>query len=199
MIELQVKTAGDEGISAFVQLWVIADFFLLEPMRQSCLDQIKTHLEKYMKRTTNLSATLTDKEYETIFGDLSSGITAAYHLHPHAEPCQKLIRQFAFASRIKFLQEKAFQKIMTQERDFAHNLSLELLYAPEVAFIGTVVREELNEDEITIQKSFCEACETGAKRTTARYHDYNDDLQHDCGPAVYWTCEHCIEGRPLWY
>lgn len=206
------KVNGDDDrfwIRGFIQLWAIADFFLLKSMQQDCLEEFQTYLENEMLATTDLKAQPNFTE-DALFEELEQGIAAAYHKYPHAEPCQRLLVHYAFTSRIQSLRQEAFLEIIENERDFAHAFFVKFVRTPDVQDLRRFpqpVLEGLNAREIYPEVlSFYEICRKPLAATYKVFHHYdkNRPLFRNyfikAQPIISWSCGDCqAKQKRIWY
>lgn len=185
----KVEQAKDESLlSCYVKAWSAADFFLLESMKQDCVDGLKKSCEQDINVTTDLKAKLPLSKQRPILKKLADGVATAYHHHPHAEPCQSVLVNFAFASRLFFMGMDNFRNLIEQERDFGHGFYVKLMRSRDFQYFGRLDPTSLT----TFVDNQCRSCQRVYAYAGGCFHIFDDKKgTSKSDPVIRWKCGLC--------
>lgn len=185
----KVEQEKDESqLSCYVKAWSAADFFLLEPMKQDCVDGLKKSCEEDINVTTDLKVKLPLSKQKPILKKLADGVATAYHHHPHAEPCQSVLVNFAFASRLFFMGMDDFRNLIEQEHDFGHGFYVKLMRSRDFQYFGRLDPASLT----TFVDSQCQSCQRHHAAAYYCYHTFDDKkCTSKSDPVIRWKCAAC--------
>lgn len=175
---------------AHIKAWAIADFFLLEPMKEDSFAKLKSQYEGYVVWTATLSATDCPETTARVVEELSAGVQAAYHDYPHAKPVQRLLVEFAFASRLRLLKTEGFMKLVEREVDFGHAFWIKSMRSREVQYFGLLDPAQVRNSKPMSKK--CGGCKEWYFNISTHTHIWDDEKSKiDTEPAIRWTCSKC--------
>lgn len=188
------REKNESPLSCYINAWAMADFFLLEPMKQDCVAGLSKSCGEDLVVTTNLKAKTTTYKQKGILKKLAGGVATAYHAHPHAEPCQKVLVGFAFASRLFFMGMDGFIKLTEQEREFGHGFLVKLMRSRDFQYFGRLDPGSLT----AFVDSRCQVCRHSYTGSLSCFHRFDAKKSlSKSSPVISWVCELCYYPRVL--
>lgn len=121
-------TMEDSPLSAFVKLWVAADFFVFNQLMNEATTLIETYFDEKLAKIalsyTNLDVN-SPNYIDSFLDQLFKGVASAFSKSPHSRPCQKLIVDFIHAGRFFFYANGKFRNLLAcASQHFAHKVFL---------------------------------------------------------------------------
>lgn len=173
-----------------VRLWVVADFYLFEPLQKDTLELMEGQLYSWLRKILSPEVRLQDPECILIIEQLFSAISAVYTDYPHARPVQNLILDFVHAGRLMWPYSSKFRELLPQApQTFTHAFLVAIIN-------GNTSKWTRNANELNYiePRGDCTWC----KAELVDWEENDDwvlDPQIMGGLVVesHWRCRSCVE------
>jgi hypothetical protein len=167
----------------------VADFFVLDALRNDIVGTMRDHLEQKMKIMCNAKYIIDTRECKAIVQDFFHAVATTYHELPHTQPCRQLILDYAHAIRLNLYRTTEFVERIADFPELASDLFLIAVRGRQSQWAGDSLADYRN----YFMNTKCSGCSCSAKKPVS----WNIDPKAR-GPNIrimetHWKCENCIK------
>lgn len=195
---------NDSVIDACVRLWVIADFFMLQELKDEAVGILEKHCDEMMKAMCFVgdqreTMAISDHEFDALLAQLFRGVETAYTQFPHSVLCQQVLVSFSHAIRFSVFGTRAFSHLMFKAPlQFSHELFMATLNGR----VSKWVSQADSEYDFQFRQGSCTGCNQliGEYRGTWVVDSSMKQESRDHWQLhVPWRCISCFEKYGLGY
>lgn len=193
------KTKDESVFSSYYRLWVLADYFVFEPLMKDAMDGFKECCAARMKIATDLKRPMELAHQNELVDELAYAVESVFQHqgHPSTE-FRNILTEYAFSCRLRFFELDKFASLLSDTSKttppyFGRQVLFMYLQAREIPRIGHPgAAFPLSKQGLMSPK--CSFCEESHAKARNCFHGCDFSRKEDWNGKypIVWKCDKCV-------
>lgn len=160
---------------------------------KDAIEGLKGCCGEKLKIIADIKAHMGVLEQNALIRELADGVKTAFRRHPASHTYQRILIDYAFCCRLRFLVLDKFIDLLEKEHKFGLEVIIKCLRVGETPHIGPA-GSIYPVSKAVLLDTKCRRCRDPQYKAEKWFHDWDTSAKKD--PAakhlIFWTCDKCV-------